>query len=257
MHSRIYRCAAVACLVLTSWCWGTEESKDSKEAEKEPTFHLGAGGLVSTKPYAGVDAKVYPVPLVAYEGKRFYMRGVQGGYRLFSNKGLSIGPIVQPRFDGFGEDDSPALAGMQDRNWSVDGGVGVEAITGIGLFGLSLVTDLLGRHRGQEVEFGYTIMFPVLGFDFIPTAGVRWKSDNLVDYYYGVRANEVRPGRPLYEGEAATDPFLRLAVRRKLTEHWSLLGAVQYEWLADKITDSPIVDKDHEMSFLASVLYSW
>jgi outer membrane protein len=146
---------------------------------------------------------------------------------------------------------------MQDRNWSVDGGVNIEAITPVGLLGVSAITDLLGRHRGQEVEWRYLIMFPVLGFQLIPSGGVRWKSDNLVDYYYGVRPNEARPDRPAYEGEQAFDPFLRLVIRHKLTKHWSLFSDTQYEWLAGEITDSPIVSKDHQASFTAGVLYAW
>jgi len=247
----------VAGLVLAACCGGAEERKDNETAEKKPTIYLGGGVVVKSKPYAEVDAKVYPVPLFAYEGERLYVWGVRGGYRLFSQRGVSIGPILQPRFDGYDSDDSPVLAGMRDRKWSAEGGVGVQALTRVGLFGLSVVTDLLGRHRGQELDFSYTILFPLAGFDIIPTAGVRYKSEDLIDYYYGVRPEEARPGRPAYAGEAATDPYLRLALRRKLSDRWSLLGAVQYEWLSDKIADSPIVDKDYEVSFLAGILYSW
>jgi len=243
--------------VLASWCGAAQEDKGSAETEKKSTIYVGGGVVVKTKPYADADAKIYPIPLFAYEGKRFYLQGAQGGYRLFSHKGFSIGPVLRPRFDGYDQDDSPILNGMEERDWSVDGGVGAQMLTGVGLFGVSFVTDLLGRHKGQELEFGYTILFKAAGFDFIPTAGVRYKSENLVDYYYGVRANETRPDRPVYEPDAATDPFLRLAVRRKLSDHWSLLGAAQYEWLTDEITDSPLVDKNYEISVMAGALYAW
>jgi outer membrane scaffolding protein for murein synthesis (MipA/OmpV family) len=58
-------------------------------------------------------------------------------------------------------------------------------------------------------------------------------------------------------GEGAFDPFVRLAVRRQLTERWSPLAAVQYEWLDDPITDSPVVDTNHDASFMVSMLYQW
>ena len=276
MHLGTYRCVAVACLVLTGWsgsgsptrfttfgiaCCRAEEQESEKiqraVMEEESKFHLGLGGFVQTEPYKGVHAKVYPAPVVAYEGERLYVRSAIVGYRLISDKGVSIGPMVQPRLESYNGDDSPFLNGMQDRRWSVDGGVNIEAITRVGLFGVSVVTDLLGRCRGQEVEWRYMIMFPVLGFHLIPSGGVRWKSDKLVDYYYGVRPSEARPDRPAYEGKPAFDPFLRLVVRRKLTEHWSLFSDAQYEWLAGEITDSPIVNKDHQVSFTAGVLYAW
>lgn len=241
-------------LVATAWCRGAELNGEDRD---EPTMYLGGGALVSTKPYAGVDPRIYPVPLFAYEGKRLYLRGVVGGYRLLMDNGWSIGPVVQPRFDGYEQDDSSALNGMEERDWSVDAGVGVSWLTKVGLFGLSGVTDILGKHRGQEVELTYTALFQYGGFDFVPSAGMRWKSGNLVDYYYGVRPNESRPDRPAYDGDAALDPFLRVAVRRKLSERWSLLAAAQYEWLDGEITDSPIVDADYEASFIVGMLYSW
>ena len=199
--------------------------------------------------------------MAGYQGKRLYFRGVMGGYWLYTFDGVSIGPVVKPRFDGYEEDDSSFLDGMDDRDWSLDGGIGIDWLTGIGLFELTFVNDLLGRHDGQELDFSYTILFKWAGFDFIPSAGVKWKSDNLVDYYYGVRDNEVRfdPGvlRAPYEGNDAVDPYLRLAVRRKLGGRWSVLGAVQYEWLDDNITDSSIVDENYETSLLLGILYTW
>ena len=237
-----------------------EQGRDknlSAMIEEATTLRVGGGGFVQTSPYAGVDARVYPAPVVAYEGERLYVRSAIVGYRIISEKGLMIGPLVQPRIEGFKEDDSPFLEGMQDRNWSVDGGVNIEAVTPVGLLGTSIVTDLLGRNRGQEVEFRYLIMLPVLGFHLIPSGGVRWKSDNLVDYYYGVRPSEARPDRPAYEGKQAFDPFLRLVVRHKLTKHWSVFSDAQYEWLASEITNSPIVSKDYQLSVTTGVLYAW
>ena len=150
---------------------------------------------------------------------------------------------------------------MDDRDWSVDGGVALNWRTRVGLFAVSGVTDLFGKHDGQELDFSYTVLFEKAEFTFIPSVGVRYKSDNLVDYYYGVEGDEVRfdarVSRPAYEADDALDPYLRLAVRRKITERWSLLGAVQYEWLDSEITDSPIVDDNYEASLLLGVLYSW
>jgi len=274
MRWKACRCLAVACLVLTDWwspqtrfillgsafCHAQEQERGkslSDMIEDVSAFHVGGGAFVQTEPYAGIPARVYPAPVVAYEGERLYVRSAIVGYRLIAANGVMIGPQVQPRIEGFNGDDSPFLHGMHDRNWSVDGGVNIEAVTPVGLLGVSIVSDLLGRNRGQEVEFRYLIMFPVLGFELIPSGGVRWKSDDLVDYYYGVRPTEARPDRPAYQGEQAFDPFLRLVVRHKLTKHWSLFSDAQYEWLASEITNSPIVDKDHQLSFTAGVLYAW
>jgi len=274
MKLTTYRCVAVVCLALTGgWnspirfiplkiacCHAEEQERDkslSAMIEEATTLHVGGGGFVQTEPYAGVHARVYPAPVVAYEGKRLYVRSAIVGYRLIAEDSVLIGPMVQPRVEGYSDDDSSFLEGMHDRRWSVDGGVNVEAITRVGLLGVSAVTDLLGRSRGQEVEFRYLIMFPLLGFHLIPSGGVRWKSEELVDYYYGIRPDEARPDRPAYDGEQAFDPFLRLVVRHNLTKHWSLFSDAQYEWLAGEITDSPIVSEDFQLGVTVGALYAW
>lgn len=251
-------CVMVGCFAAVGLC---QEGESDSKAEEKASIYIGGGAIIRSQPYVGADVDVYPVPLFAYEGKQLYFRGVMGGYWLYTREGLSIGPVLRPRLEGYQESDSSELTGMHDRDWSLDGGLGLAWLTDIGLFGVTYVTDLLGRHNGQEVDFSYTILFKRTGFDFIPSAGVRWKSGNLVDYYYGVRTGEVRftptISRASYEGDAAVDPYLQLAVRRKLNDRWSLLGAIQYEWLDREISDSPIVDDDYEASFMLGVMYSW
>ncbi len=243
------------CAVTTVAAYADET--ETPPAPRQREVFVGAGLLVSSKPYEGVDSKIYPIPMFGYEGERLYLRGVGGGYRLFHKGGWSLGPVLQPRFDGYEEDDSHELAGMDDRDLTLDGGVGLTWLNDWGLIGVSWVTDLFGKHDGQEVELSYTAVLSRFGCDFIPSVGLRYKTDKLVDYYYGVKTDEARAGRPAYEADDATDPFVRLAVRHKLVGKWSLLGALQYEWFDSEIKDSPIVDKSQDVSFVAGVLYSW
>jgi MipA family protein len=226
-------------------------------ASKKPEIFVGAGAVISSKPYEGVDSRIYPVPLFGYEGKRLYLRGITGGYRLIKIKGWSIGPTVRPRFEGYQASDSSDLAGMKNRNATVDAGVDMSWRTNWGLLSAVFVTDLLSAHDGLELELSYTAMFPYAGFDIIPGAALRWRSSNLADYYYGVRASEVRTGRPAYSPDEAITPVVRVAVRRELSERWGLLLAGQYEWLDSEVRDSPIVDEDSILSALLGVTYSF
>lgn len=258
MRVMIGVCVMVGFWGVRGWCGQVQTEAGP---EDKPSIYVGGGAIISSQPYVGADTRVYPIPMFVYEGKRLYFRGIMGGYWLYNVAGLSVGPVLRPRFDGYEEDDSSQLRGMDDRDWSIDGGLGIAWRTDVGLFGVTFVTDLLGRHKGQELDLSYTILFKGGGFDFIPSVGVRWKSENLVDYYYGVENDEVRfdgaVSRGAYQGENAIDPYLGLAVRRKLTGRWSLLGAIQHEWFDSEIKDSPIVDKGYETSFLLGVMYAW
>ncbi len=236
---------------------GAESEGDTSAESEEAKVFVGGGAVISSKPYDGVDSKVYPIPMFGYEGERLYLRGISGGYRLFKHGGWSIGPMVRPRFEGYEADDSDALRGMDDRDLTLDGGVNLEARTKWGLFGAMFLTDVLGEHDGQEFEASYTVLFPYAGFTFIPSVALRWRSDDLVDYYYGVKRNEARAGRPAYTPSDTLDPVIRLAVRRELTDHWGLLLGFQYEWLSEEISDSPIVDDDTAFSVLVGATYTF
>ncbi len=237
----------------------TESEIDPNQSEQEASeMYIGAGAVVKGQPYIGVDSKVYPVPLFGYDGPKLYMYGISGGYRLIKGDSWSIGPVFRPRFTGYESDDSDALTGMDDRDWTLDLGVAWSWLTDYGLISVGWVTDVLGRHKGHELEFSYTIMFPLAGFDIIPSVAVQYQSSDLVDYYYGVRSNEeVLPDRPAYEAGGAWNPYLRVAVRRKLNEKWTVLLGGQLDWFDDEIKDSPVVDESRDFMLLGGLLYSF
>ena len=258
-YNRMVRSSSVVVWMIISAIFATAlvaaETEENGGSERSEIF-VGAGAVVRSKPYDGVDSKIYPVPLFGYEGKRLYLRGITGGYRLVQIKGLSIGPTVRPRFDGYQASDSSALAGMKNRNATVDGGVALAWKTSKGLFGLTAVTDLLGAHDGYAIEFSYTAKFTRADFDFIPGFGLTWRNSNLVDYYYGVKNSEAREGtRPAYSPDAALTPLVRLAIQRNIMKRWGLLFAVQYEWLDSEMRDSPIVDDDSILSLVRGLTY--
>ena len=69
-------------------------------------------------------------------------------------------------------------------------------------------------------------------------AGVTWKSAATVDYYYGVQ--------DLYNPDSALSPFIKLSYALPLSERWTLVAFLHYEYLDSSIADSPIVT-DHEV----------
>jgi len=240
---------------------GEPDAEPDLEREMEtrkPTISLGAGVVVTSKPYEGVNAGVYPIPMFAYEGRRLYLRGVAVGYRFLSARNWSVAPVLWPRFDGYEEEDSSVLRGMDDRDMTLDAGVAFAYRGDWGVFGAALVTDILGKHDGQELELTYSKPMRWDAWSIAPAAGLRWQSRDLADYYYGVRHEEARlPGRPAYDADGAVNPFVALRVQRPLGRKWSLLGAVQYEWFDDEISDSPIVDESYDITVIAGVLYTF
>ncbi len=192
-------------------------------------------------------------PLLGRERAGLHADRIGGAYPLLGGKNWSIRPILQSRFEGH----RSVLDSMEDRPSTADAGLRFSWDTGLGFLSASWLMGALGAHRGFETEFAYALWLPWQGFDLIPSAGVRCKSDDLTSYYCGVDGDEGLSGRSGYEAGSAINPFVRIAVRKRLAGRLSMLGAVQREWFDSEIRDSPVVDRTYSASVLFGLLYAF
>jgi outer membrane protein len=228
-----------------------------EQADSNVTFLLGPGVVITDKPYKGVDSSVYPIPLMKLIIGRFYISGATAGYRLLADDGWTFDVIGKWRFDGYDEDESDRLGGMHDRKQTVDIGGEFTLTGGWGEAWISTITDTFGRHDGQEIKLGYAKPLVFNKLTISPTGGLIWQSNNLANYYYGVRANEAGPGRPRYLVGDSTNWFVGLRAEYQASERWTWIGGVTYQFLDSKIRKSPIVDDSFVVSALAGAMYKF
>ncbi|HKL78163.1 MAG TPA: MipA/OmpV family protein [Gammaproteobacteria bacterium] len=224
---------------------------------KRPKVVLGAGAVAAPSPYKGVSSHVTPVPFINLQRERFFLRGVQAGWRLWQTNGASLAAVAQPQFQGYEPGDSPALAGMDRRRWSVDGGLQLTARRGDLRLSLQALHDLLGRHNGLLASAGVSYELGDPRRTVAPGVGLEWEGPDYVAYYYGVRPAEGRPGRPAYDGRGALNPYIGVQARYGFGGHWGLFAYLRHRWLDDAITDSPIVAGDTVYSGVVAVTYSF
>jgi len=224
---------------------------------KRPKVVLGAGAVAAPSPYKGVSSHITPVPFVNLQRERFFLRGVQAGWRLWQGEKSSLAAVAQPQFQGYEPGDSPALAGMATRRWSVDGGLQFTTRRGDLRLSLEAMHDLLGRHGGLLASADLSYELGGAGFTVAPGAGLEWEGRDFVAYYYGVRPTESRPGRPAYDGRGALNPYAGMRVRYSFNRRWGLFTYLRHRWLDDAITDSPIVAGDTVYSGVLAVTYSF
>ena len=227
------------------------------EQDTNSTFMLGPAVVITDKPYTGVDMSVIPIPMVKFISGQFYISGATAGYRLIADEGWTFDVIGKVRFDGYDADDSDRLEGMHNRNMTFDAG-GEFALTGDwGESWVSIVTDALSQHDGQEIKLGYMKPFVFDKLTLSPSGGLIWQSNNLADYYYGVRSEEAVTGRPAYNVGDSTNWFIGLRAQYQQDEYWTLMAGVTYQFLDSKIRKSPIVDDSFTISVLAGAMYKF
>lgn len=224
--------------------------------DPQPRWTLGLLALDRDAPYRQLDEDLLVVPLVRFEGERFYLRGLRGGVVFARSGGFSFGGFVQARGDGYDASDSPYLTGMADREFSMDAGLaGSWRVAGVGQFEASLATDMLDRSGGQEAEVSWTGLVPAAGWQILPTVSLRWQSQDMVDYYYGVRTGEARVDRPAYAPGSGLFPSVAILATRPLGERWQLFARAGHTWLPSEATNSPLVDQDGRTTVMLGLGY--
>lgn len=218
-----------------------------------PRWGLGIGALVKGEVYAGEGSDVIPIPLVSYNGERFFFQGITAGWKFIGNDSFELAAIGRFRLDGFSVDDlgQAELARngidhrlLEDRDRGFDLGVSTKWMGRGGEIELEFLTDVTDKSGGHEMTLQYGYPFQLGKGRLTPQVGVTWQSDDMANYYYGTLPEEVARGVVDYKPDAITTPFIGFQYFRPLGEKWSIMALGKISSLPDEIKDSPLVERD-------------
>lgn len=225
------------------------------EPPEQNGFSVGPGVVIADKAYKGFDTETTVFPFIMYQSNRWYFRGPMVGIKVFDDDCIRLDAIGKWRFDGYEEDDSNALTGMDDRDMTAELGAAVSVRGEPGFGRLAFFSDILGNHNGYDLVLTCGKRFNNDKFSFTPTAGIEWQNKNLANYYYGVRSDEALPSRPKYNVSDATNVFVALQIGYEFNEKYSLFTRFKYKWLDSEISDSPIIGQDYQLGWMLGLLY--
>lgn len=231
------------------------QASEDSETEDGPAqrWGLGVGAILQNSPYAGEGLRVQPVPLISYDGERFFFRGITAGWQFVENETFELAAIAQLRFDGFEikELGRRELAQngldsrlLEDRDDSLDAGISASWSGSAGELELELLSDVTGKSKGQEfsLQYGYTLdLGPT---QITPNIGVTYLSKDMANYYYGTLNSEVARGVIDYKPDAATIPYVGVNFMRSFGNNWTFLAMLEYSVLPNKIKDSPLLERN-------------
>lgn len=218
-------------------------------------WSLGIAVISSPEPYVDADNETIVVPALSITAGRFSFRGIAAAWRLGEWGDLEAEALLRARFSGYDAEDSPFLEGMEDRRKSAD--LGVALAWERERFGLRLTpaVDVLGRSDGVEVALEAFVPLRLGPARLEPRLGAAWQSADLVDYYYGVRPEEARPGRPAYRGESTVNATAGLFLFTPLARRLLFQGFLRLERLGPEIEDSPIVSDATALTAFGGISY--
>lgn len=251
----------------------SECSKPSADCAVVGKLEISASFGVGQRsnPVAGKsDIPLVVIPHISYYGKRFFLENLDLGFTLHEGEANTFNLIATPGYDrvffyrndlqnifiagGFSA--APSLAPVSDaaREYPVRPRqttylVGPEWTFGYGaLTGqLDALREVTGQHDGYEARAAIAAPLLRSKSSLVASAGLTWKSSEVVRYYYGVDG--------LYEPGSATIPFVKLRYAYPLTERWTANAFVHYEQLPGSIANSPVISENHVTTFFAGVIF--
>ncbi|WP_438998510.1 MipA/OmpV family protein [Variovorax beijingensis] len=256
-------------LLASPAAWAQDGSLNPTPAATEPQpqpsadasrWGLGMAAGVKQQPYTGAGTKTQGIPLIYYENR--YVRVLGAGaelklpeIELGSNSSLSFGLRAKYGLGGYEPSDAPILEGMQERKGSVWLGAGVTWHNEIADISAEWLGDASGKSKGQQFRLGVQRDFRAGSFTLTPRIAANWLDRKYVDYYYGVRTEESRPGRPAYLGASTVNTEIGLRVDYAIDRQQTVFVDVSATRLGKQIKNSPLVDRSSQTSLSVGYLY--
>jgi len=225
-------------------------------ADDKWTFGIGAGVSSYESEYKGVGRENTAFPSLYAQKGQFLFAGNKAQYTLYGNSKFQVNLLGQYRFEGYEADDSYALQGMDERDGALEAGLSATIDTQYGILSASFLTDITDTHDGHELSVGWTKPYLVNANWIVkPSLELSWRSDDLNNYYYGVRSHEASAQRAVYTTDdsvtyrAGVDAFYIVDKQQTIRMGIGIKG-----W-GDEIENSPLVDNSNRTEVKAAYTY--
>ncbi len=208
------------------------------------------------------DIKIGALFNIQYQGAKFNIDDNVMSYNFTHSNTLAAEVIVASKNRGFIAKDNKLFKGMANRDVSVDLGGRIIAETNFGAAVLDVTKDV-ANSKGYEASFKLGGISPHAPhwtgerkINVAAMGGVRYQSNKVADYYYGVKKNEATAKRSAYKAKSAITPFVGVEAQANLTQHISLRGSLGVEKTAKSIRNSPLTDnKNYNAEARLGIIY--
>ncbi|WP_262691907.1 MipA/OmpV family protein [Kordiimonas aestuarii] len=227
-----------------------------------PKWTAGGIGLLYESPFGAEGTSFNAFPYVSYRGERFYLQGLEAGYRLLPPRGNPND--VHVSFDIIAS--ARTLAGSSRDKITADAGVRLGLHGGFGSLTASFLQDVTDTHNGQEVSVGYSYSFRSGRLTVTPGISASWQSRKLANHMWGVtvkqRAKMIEDGKdailPVYQlSDDVINYSAELTALYRVGDRWSVIAFGSSTYLDDKVWANPGITKKYDLTLGFGVGYSF
>jgi outer membrane scaffolding protein for murein synthesis (MipA/OmpV family) len=223
-----------------------EQNQEDKAHEWALSIGLSAGFVPD---YVGSDdySFGYGPNISASWHDLLFLKGKTLGANLIRRDNLKAGAILSWA-SGRDEDDNDRLAGLGDVDRSIEAGGFVAYRKKPLRFRAELRQDIDAGHEGALLELSAGFPLPFQTPRFIVELGTSWASDDYMESFFGVNAEQsAASGLKIYQADAGIkDISIRMTASHLITSRWRIGTVIEYKRLVSDAADSPVVENKNQ-----------
>lgn len=261
ISSALVRTLAVSAFVVGMGSSLTARAGELDAAEGASSWGLGIGVASRQQPYTDIDRDNDAIPLIYFENDYVRVFGASAeiklpGLRISDTQRLTFNAVLDYDSSGYEEGDARILDGMDDRDGGFWAGARVEWQNELVNVHAEWLADVSGNSDGQRFTLGLDRTW-AFGehITVTPRLAAIWQDKEYVDYYFGVRSDEVRFDRAAYEGKSTINTEFGVRGTYMFDKQQSVFLDVEAVRFGSEIEDSPLVDTSSENSVRFGYLY--
>ena len=190
---------------------------------------------------------IFPFPLVFGKYKRLILKTPMLYFQLIKKKPFIFSPVLALGMESYNAE------GMSKRSASVMGGVSFQMF----FFNFEYLLDLINYSNGSI----FTLKFERRPFQITPNLtlklilGMEYQDAKYTNYYYGIKSDEVKVGRPFYQCKDSFNFFAGIVPEFNFAGNCKFRMVFKVKIFGDEISNSPTVDKDTEFTMMLGIVY--
>ncbi|MBP7653630.1 MipA/OmpV family protein [Candidatus Dependentiae bacterium] len=218
---------------------------------------LSAGIITGVKSslYKSQKKDLFIFPIIQFSYKNLYLKGTELGIKINKKPMLIYFDYIM---NGYKSNDIFFLNGMKDRKNSIH--LGIQYDCHLKEYNFSVTPkisfDISNRNKGFIFGLDSTkIIFLNKKSILIPQISINYLNSEFANYYYGVEQGEMSTYRNNYKVPGVFIPSLSLIYSYNITNKLSCNILSGFEYLTDKISNSPIIDTKCTIKLMFNINY--
>jgi len=197
------------------------------------------------------------------------IKSIDFGYQLTVQEKWQLDLIIKAYLYGFksktlinqSSADQNLFYGLKERDATVGVALRYSHFFNNAILSIDLAKTNFGYDRygdnvtGLIIDSFYSYLLPYRNWDIYLGAGLTYYEDNIINYYYGIEADETNKLRPEFTADSALRAQFEVYALYPLSASWSFHAGITQNIYSPNIKDSPIVDKNVITQVTAGVQY--